>query len=223
MTTELLLLMLLGMGNGLLHAFDADHIVAVSSLAGRGEISRYRIFRTAALWSLGHGTVLLCIVVLVLGLGVAMPEPVFRAAELAIGVILVAVGAGILSPLMARKVRISRHRHGDQPPHIHLHRENHRQSSDHRPVLVGMIHGVAGSAPLLAVLPAMFQQNYGVAALYILLFSVCVGLAMCVFGGVLGQVSQVIGRRLESGILYFQRFLGLQAIAFGGYWIYASL
>lgn len=224
MSMELWLLMVLGMGNGLLHAFDADHVVAVSSLAGSGKkVSRRQIFRTALMWSLGHGTVLLFIVFLALGLGVVLPESLFSLAELAIGIILVLVGLGLLLRVYRHRLRITQHDHGDGHTHTHIHHPEHHHASDHKPVLVGMIHGLAGSAPLLAVLPALFQQNYGAAGFYILLFSAAVCLAMCLFGGLLGGVSHFICARVESGFSHLQKVLGVQAILFGGYWIYQAV
>ena len=82
-----------------------------------------------------------------------------------------------------------------------------------------MVHGVAGSAPLLAVLPALFQKNYTAAGAYSVLFSLCVCLAMCLFGGLFGRLSHSVFKRLDRGFIYLQRFLGLQAIGFGVYWI----
>jgi len=222
METELLMLMLLGMGNGLLHALDADHISAVSSLAVAGTLSRRRIFRTVVMWSVGHGALLLGIVLSTMSLGIVVPHWLIKIAEISIGIILLAVGLGILLPFLRRTLRITSHRHPRQAVHIHLHDKDHGPLSDHRPVLVGMIHGVAGSAPLLAVLPAMFGGNHAAAGLYILLFSLSVGAAMCLFGGLFSGVSAIVSTRLARGQVYLQRLLGCQAMIFGGYWLFVS-
>jgi len=225
MTIELLLLMALGMANGLLHALDADHILAVSSVALSDQPARVKVLRTALLWAVGHGLSLMVFTAIALGLGWAIPPSVSFAAELAVGVILIAVGLSIIYQLRHRHIRISHHSHDGLPAHTHLHHSDHsgRGLADHKPVLVGVVHGIAGGAPLLAVLPGLVQEQFTIAALYILLFSLCVGLAMCTFGGLLGGVVKVVNRRFSHGLRVFQGVLGVQAIGFGGYWIASAL
>ena len=223
MTAELVLLMMLGMGNGLIHALDADHILAVSSVAASDKPSRRGIFRTALMWALGHGASLLMVTIAALGLGWVIPEGLSQAAEIAVGVLLIAIGLSIFVQLRKSDIRLSHHHHDHLPPHTHLHNADHGNRADHKPVLVGVIHGIAGSAPLLAVLPSLIQSHFLIAGLYILLFSVCVGLAMCIFGGVLGTLVHYLGRRFTRGIKIFQSVLGVQAIGFGCYWIASAV
>lgn len=223
MTVEVLILLSLGMGNGLLHALDADHILAVSAVAMGDESAKRRVLRTAALWALGHGATLLLFAVVVIGLGWVIPEAVSRSAEMLVGVILIAVGGAIVHNLWKGNIRITRHNHDGLPPHTHIHRHTHGWRSDHRPVLVGIVHGIAGSAPLLALLPLVIRQQFAVAGFYILLFSLSVGLMMCLFGGALGSLIRFIDARSPSGMKMLQVLLGLQAIGFGGYWVYAAL
>jgi len=70
---ETLLLLAMGSANGLVHALDADHVVAVTTLAGRGAFSRAVLLRTALHWALGHGVALTLIMLAVLFLGLALP------------------------------------------------------------------------------------------------------------------------------------------------------
>lgn len=223
MTVEMLILLALGMANGLLHALDADHILAVSAVAVGGESAKRRVLRTAALWALGHGTTLLLFAILVLGLGWVIPEAVSRSAEMLVGIILIAVGGSIVHHLWKGGITITRHHHDGLPPHAHIHSHAHDWRSDHRPVLVGIVHGVAGSAPLLALLPLVIRQQFIVAGFYIFLFSLSVGLMMCLFGGFLGSLVRRVDSRSSWGMKMFQALLGLQAIGFGGYWVYAAL
>ena len=86
MNTDMLWLLALGAGGGLLHALDADHILAVSTVAAGGDASRRRVLRTALNWALGHGLSLGVVTLSVLGLGLAMPEGLSAMAELLVGV-----------------------------------------------------------------------------------------------------------------------------------------
>ena len=165
MNTDMLWLLALGAGGGLLHALDADHILAVSTVAAGGDASRRRVLRTALNWALGHGLSLGVVTLSVLGLGLAMPEGLSAMAELLVGVILLAAGLSLLWAGWRGEVALSLHRHGGLPAHAHLHGRDHvgapgRGLVDHRPVLIGIIHGVAGSAPLLALLPLVIKAQF---------------------------------------------------------------
>lgn len=227
MSAELLFLLGLGMANGLLHALDADHILAVSAVALSGQRGREKrdgkVLRTALLWALGHGVSLICLVAMAVGLGWAIPEALSRGAELLVGVILIAIGGSIVLRLWRGTIRITRHHHSGLPPHTHIHNPGHEHRSDHRPVLVGIVHGIAGSAPLLAVLPLMIRQEFIFVALYVLLFSACVAAMMCAFGGGLGSVARMLEKRTASGIKWLQGTLGIQALVMGAYWLYAAI
>ena len=221
MNTDMLWLLALGAGGGLLHALDADHILAVSTVAAGGDASRRRVLRTALNWALGHGLSLGVVTLSVLGLGLAMPEGLSAMAELLVGVILLAAG-------WRGEVALSLHRHGGLPAHAHLHGRDHvgapgRGLVDHRPVLIGIIHGVAGSAPLLALLPLVIKAQFLLAGLYILLFTLCVAFAMCVFGGLLGALVSRLQERSRRAFGLLRGLLGLYAIGFGGFWLHHAL
>src|SRR5690554_5493586 len=213
MTPEIILLLALGAGGGLLHALDADHILAVSTVAVSGDASRRRILRTAFNWALGHGLSLALVTLVVLGFGLAVPETLSSAAELLVGAILVAVGLSLLRGLWRGELRFSAHRHSGLPTHVHLHDAAHlpasdrRDAGDHRPVLIGIIHGIAGSAPLIALLPLVIKAEFVLAGLYILLFTLCVAAAMCLFGGLLGALVSDLQSRFRHSLALLQGVL----------------
>jgi nickel/cobalt transporter (NicO) family protein len=228
MNPEILVLLALGAGGGLLHALDADHVLAVSTVAVSGEASRRKILATAFNWALGHGLSLTLVSLTVLGFGLAIPETLSSVAEFLVGGILVAVGASLLLAFRRGDVRFSAHRHSGLPPHAHLHDRDHTPQggavfSDHRPILIGLVHGVAGSAPLIALLPLVIKSQFLFAGLYILLFTLCVALAMCLFGGVLGMVVSRLQARFRHSLAILQCLLAIQSIALGGYWMSGAL
>jgi hypothetical protein len=223
MSSEILILLMVGMAGGLLHALDADHILAVSAVALEDRSAKKKILRTALLWASGHGLSLVLLILAAVGFGWVIPDLVSRSAEVLVGAILLAVGASILLHFYRGEIRITRHSHENLPPHTHIHNPGHSRNNDHRPVLVGIVHGVAGSAPMLAVLPLLIKQQFVTVSLYIVLFSVCVGLMMCLFGGLLGRVVRFLDRRTARGLPVLQLVLAVQAMAMGSYWIYAAV
>jgi len=121
--------LLLGFLLGLRHALDADHVAAVVSLATRGG-SLARQARQGALWGLGHTSTLLLVGGACVLLGVAIPREAERWFEGVVGAMLVLLGTSVL--LRLRRARV-------QPP------------GGLRAVLVGAVHGLAGSAALVLV------------------------------------------------------------------------
>jgi hypothetical protein len=119
--------LLLGFGLGLRHATDADHLAAIGTLLHR-EPTPLRAARLAAIWGLGHSLTFLGLVVVVLGVGV--PPSFERATDGAVAAMLVGLGAFTL--LRARRGRAG-------------------GGATWRPLLVGVTHGLAGSAGIAIV------------------------------------------------------------------------
>ncbi|GIX21809.1 MAG: hypothetical protein KatS3mg121_0592 [Gammaproteobacteria bacterium] len=208
---------------GALHALDADHIMAVTVLAaGAG---RRRALRYALRWALGHALALTALALPVLWLGRALPERLAAAAETAVGLTLIALGAATLWALWRGRVHLHRHRHDALPEHAHWHRhapgEDHdRRAHRHRhtPTLVGLLHGTAGSAPLLALLPMSLQASPAAALLYLLAFSLGVALAMAAFGGALGDAWRRLPLHWAARL---RALVGAAAIGLGSHWLLA--
>ena len=135
-----------GIGMGLRHALDADHVAAVMSLLQRG-VSARRATRVAALWALGHSVSFFVVGIAVIGLGLRAPPRFDLAVDLLVAATLLALGTLAL-------------RGGPQ--------DIARTSA--RPVAVGMVHGLAGSASL-ALVSSTTLPSRGAAAMYLALFA----------------------------------------------------
>lgn len=161
---------------GLRHALDADHLAAVSAIVS----DRKSIFSSSivgGLWGVGHTISLLVVGALVIVLKVSISETVETYLETAVGVMLVILGLNVLRKLLfAEKVHTHEHAHnGHAHSHIHIHAEADSQSLHHafspRSIVVGMVHGLAGSAGLmLLVLPTISSPV--LALLFILIFGI---------------------------------------------------
>lgn len=166
---------LLGFGflSGIRHAFEADHVAAVSTMAGSSAKKQSLI---GAFWGMGHLAALFMAGLVVLLFRVSIPEKVALSLELAVGIMLVALGADALVKANKYKIHFHRHRHGSME-HIHLHSHISGKSHLHghiqlkKSFAIGSIHGLAGSAALmLLVLTAAESVLSGLA--YILLFGI---------------------------------------------------
>jgi ABC-type nickel/cobalt efflux system permease component RcnA len=179
---------------GLVHAFDADHVMVLSVFASRRRGARagaYAGFR----WSLGHGVVLLIVGIGMLFLGRSLSPQAAAFAERAVGVVMVLLGAYAGIDLARGSRHLHFHDHEDLPSHAHWHaHENVGHGHEHGAMMVGALHGLAGSAPILAVLPAAARSPLlGIA--YLMIFGIGVALAMSVVSGLLGHLAG----RLASG------------------------
>ena len=156
---------LLGLGLilGLRHALDPDHIAAVSTI-----VSESRSVRRSSLigtcWGLGHTMSLLIAGVLVIALKIQISDRAALWMEFAVALMLILLGLkAILRSLRGWRIHVHRHAHdGRSHSHMHLHRPSEEHAHQHRhlirsgarPFLVGMVHGMAGSAALMILVLA---------------------------------------------------------------------
>jgi ABC-type nickel/cobalt efflux system permease component RcnA len=146
----------LGLILGIRHALDADHVIAVSTI-----VSEHRNLKWASLvgafWGLGHTLTLFVVGLLVIGLRLTISPRVALALEFLVAIMLALLGASILWRSFGPE-RLHLHAHNHNPEthvHFHLHgskEEDHSHphpfKSMRKPFLVGMVHGLAGSAAL---------------------------------------------------------------------------
>ena len=174
----------LGFLIGMQHALEADHVAAVASLAS-GERSLRRVVRHGAAWGVGHALALSAFAGAVALLGVALPDRFAEAMEFAVGVLLIVLGGWVVIRVLRDGIHFHTHRHGDGTVHLHAHahageqgphdpgrhRHAHPPGLPLRTLLVGMTHGLAGSAAIL-VLTAASVGSVPLGLLYIAVFGV---------------------------------------------------
>lgn len=174
---------LLGLLVGLRHAFEPDHLTAVSTLVSESHDARRGVL-LGAIWGLGHTLSLVVVGTILLALGATLPEHVAAAFECCVAAMLVLLG-----------VRAIMHRHDPEHPHVHV------GARTVRPLLVGLVHGLAGSGALTAIvfaqLPTTTQR-----VLYIVLFGLGSIGGMAIASGLAGATLQVAakGPRVRSSL-----------------------
>ncbi len=165
---------------GLKHATEADHLAAVSTMVAQRK-SVWSAALTGGLWGLGHTISLFVAGILVLALEFQISENVERGLEACVGVMLTLLGFNVVRKLyQGGHLHFHVHEHGDRAhvhPHIHEPSEVDHARSHHglkfspRALLVGMVHGLAGSAALmLVVIPTIGSKAVGL--LYIVIFGI---------------------------------------------------
>ena len=175
------MLAVLGLGFilGLRHALDADHVAAVGAMVSERPGWRTAL-RTGLLWGLGHTSSLCLAGILVIGLHLVIPDAVARALEAAVALMVLLLGGTALHRALRSRSDLHSHYHAHgRLVHRHLHFHDAMPGHDpHRiarvgvkPLLVGTLHGLAGSAALtLLVLARISSPTAGLA--YLLVFGV---------------------------------------------------
>ena len=185
-------ILLLGLFIGMQHALEADHIAAVASIASRQKSLR-RIVGHGAVWGLGHTITLMAFAGAALFLDLAIGDSLAANLELCVGLLLMVLGGHLLVRLYRERVHFHAHRHADGVTHFHAHshkgegRDHETSAHDHdhaagmpvRTLLIGMIHGLAGSAALL-VLTASTVDDPLTGLAYIAMFG---------FGSIVGMAA----------------------------------
>lgn len=210
----------LGFLLGIKHALDADHVVAVSTIASQNR-SILRSLLVGVFWGIGHTTTLLVVGIAVLVFRITIPPHLALLAEFAVGVVLVFLGISVLRSLWINRIHLHPHTH-DETSHLHLH--GHRATSAHahehglrqgrRPLIVGMFHGLAGSAALmLLVLTTIDSAFWGL--LYIVIFGVGSILGMLLISGAIGLPFVLTAGRFRRANELIQGTAGVISIALG--------
>jgi len=208
-----------GLGLGLLHAFDADHIMAVSTLSNKRPSIKQSI-KFCVQWAMGHGGVLITLGLLMFALGIQIPESLSFWAERIVGIMLIGLGLWLLFTLWKQSIQMHVHQHGDVT-HVHLSKD-HGNKHSHTPILVGITHGLAGSAPVLALIPAVSQGKLDIALGYIMLFSIGVMMSMFLFGASLGSLQKWLQSRSNRLFNISRGAVACFSIVLGSLWIAES-
>lgn len=177
----------LGFLIGMAHAFEADHLAAMGGIAAKDKSRGWKgLTLRGCAWGMGHTITLFLVAGAVLILGAQLSVAREAQLEFAVGVMLVGLGLHVLWRLWRDRVHFHVHSHkGQSAPHFHAHSHKsaqvrhdqdphahvHSKKGLVAPLAVGLVHGMAGSAGLLA-LAAAGTQTPTVALGYVLVFGI---------------------------------------------------
>jgi hypothetical protein len=214
-TTTVLLGFPFALAQGLRHAFEPDHLAAVSTLLADGRGAR-RAAVLGAAWGAGHTLALFGVAAVLAALGAELPGRVESGFELAVAGMLVVLGVRGLwrARRMGGSGEVREHRHGDRS-HVHAHAAPHVHLGERalavRPLLIGLVHGLAGSGALTALVASSLS---GTAARlgFVLVFGVgsiaAMALATVVAGWSLARVDHRLSW-LHAGLAALSIAIGL--------------
>ena len=185
---------------GFRHAFEPDHLAAVSTLATRqGRLAE--ALRLGLVWGIGHTASVAAVSLVMIGAGLSLPERLWPAADFLVGLLLVALGTAVWLRYARGRWHMHRHAH-DGAPHLHLH--SHARNATHahqhvrwdlrRSLGFGLLHGLAGSGAIVVLLVATVPGRAGQLA-YVAAFGAGTVLGMVSVSLTLGAVVRVAARR----------------------------
>jgi ABC-type nickel/cobalt efflux system permease component RcnA len=147
----------LGFVLGLRHALDADHVAAVATFATE-EKNLWRSSLIGAYWGAGHTAALAVFGALIVAFKLVVSQRASQFLEFAVGIMLILLGANVLRKLSRDSaIHVHTHEHdGAAHSHLHVHLPGIGHSHQHhtlrvagRPFVVGVVHGLAGTAAVL--------------------------------------------------------------------------
>ena len=178
---------------GFAHALEPDHMAAVTTFVSR----RPRPLEAVGFgvrWGVGHSASILVVGVALVALNLRVPAGLTRGLEFGVGGMLVALGAWLLWSVLHERAHRLAAVHPAAPRADGGHAHGHR----HGTLWVGMAHGLAGTAPLVALLPAAAARSGWMAAGYLLFFGVGTTLAMALYAIAAGLVFDRAGTRVPA-------------------------
>lgn len=212
----------LGFVLGLRHALDADHLVAVSTFVSqdRGVL---RACLRGTFWGIGHTVALLAAGAGVFAFKLRISPQVEHGLETVVGLALILLGGHVLRRALG-SVRLHRHQHshgGSPHSHLHVHvgdRHEHRHVHLWRgapqPLLMGLLHGLAGSGALVLLVLASMPSP-AAALTYILVFGVGSTTGMLVLSGLIGVPFAVTAGGSRTLTLVLQVIVGAASLVVG--------
>jgi nickel/cobalt exporter len=212
----------LGFILGLKHALDADHIVAVSTIVSEHK-SIFKSSLIGTFWGLGHTASLLLVGLVVILLRLTIPAKVALLMEFGVAVMLVLLGANIIWKVFhGTRVHVHTYEHhGITHSHLHVHegrkeehKHNHLISFGKKPFLVGLVHGVAGSAALMLLVLATLPSPLA-GLIYILIFGIGSVGGMLIMSSLIGLPFVLTANRFVPLNERIKAVAGLMSVAFG--------
>lgn len=184
----------LGLGLGVKHAFEADHVAAVCTFIARGGTVA-RAARSGALWGLGHAVVLTLATGSLVLAGISVPKSIEHVLDAAVAVMLIGLGVHAL---------LSRRKYQDEPAPV----------QNKRPFLVGVVHGASGTAAL-TLLVASTMSTPGAALVFVMVFSFAAVVGMALAATLLALPMRSLARLSPAWIPHVQTLTACVSIAAG--------
>lgn len=225
------LILFAGIAIGLVHAFEPDHLAAVTTqIIKKGDkkskptkyFVRKSIIKSSlmgALWGAGHTSSILVVGLIVAGLSLTIPNNFFMSIELVVGLMLLFLGT-----LLIFNKRILKHRHththihADGIVHTHTHSHDIDHKHGHKSYLIGCIHGLAGSGALV-VLGVSGLASFEMAISFLAVFGIGSIIGMTIASGII-DIPFVLSSKIPSLHKFFRYVVASVTIIIGANIVY---
>ena len=225
-------ILLLGLLIGMKHAVEADHVAAVASMTSRNQSLRGAL-RMGIAWGLGHTVALFAVGAVVLSLDTVLPERIALILEFGVGIMLVWLGADVIRRLIKARIHFHAHRHMNGTVHFHAHSHanegahdrlrhdhEHRRAMPLRALVVGLMHGMAGSAALILLALGQIESLW-MAVAYMALFGLGSMLGMAVLSIIIAVPLQRMASKLNWAHNTLNAMVGMATVSIGAWIIYS--
>lgn len=211
-----------GLLMGLIHAFEPDHISAISTQLLNKKNSNFnkqtnlkkisiRSSLRGMFWGMGHTSSILFVGLLIAGFSLSISSVFFLGAELIVGLMLISLAVvTILNKNILKLNHVHPHQHGDEI-HTHPHTHDGGHKHNHKSYLIGCIHGLAGSGSVV-ILATSSLNNFESVLFFLTLFGIGSIIGMSTISGLLGIPFALISN--ISKMTIYLRYI-MAAVAFG--------
>ncbi len=224
------LILTLGLAIGLQHAFEPDHVAAVTTQISKQkpksqtirQLLKEGIFKSSilgALWGAGHTTTLVIMGLLMFVLAINIPTNIFLGFEFIVGLMLVFLALTTFSNKKFFKTKhIHPHSHDNGTIHIHPHDHVGEHTHSHKSYIIGCIHGLAGSGSLV-VLTATTLGNFETVLSFILIFGIGSVIGMALVSSLIG-LPLVFTNKIDSANKILRYLAGTASLLIGATIVY---
>jgi sulfite exporter TauE/SafE len=200
MEASLLSVLTLGFVLGIKHAIEPDHVIAVSTIASQSK-KLWRSSLAGVFWGVGHTMTLFVVGMGLIVLKDEIPKGWAMSLEFLVGIMLVYLG---MSTIFSWR-------------HSHIHSQ-HERSSYIKSMMIGFVHGLAGSAAMALLTMSTVEQAWQ-GAVYIFIFGIGTCMGMLAFTTVLG-IPFAATKNKRTINRSFTQLAGIVSTLFGVYYMY---
>jgi cytochrome c biogenesis protein CcdA len=213
---------------GVLHSLEPDHLAAVTAFVVRRP-GRWEAVGYGLRWALGHGGIVLLAGTSLLLLPIHLDGSVGVWLERAVGASLILLGGWVLAT--ARTLHAHHHRHEDGTEHVHLHAHplsahDPRDSGGpgahrhrHAATLIGALHGMAGTATVVALIPLVATDSVLTGVAFLVVFGIGTAGSMVLYAMFAGLVADRAAKKSVWLGRSLARAAGLGTVAVGVWWL----
>jgi hypothetical protein len=202
------------------HALEPDHLAAVSTLVSR-ERNGFKAAFLGVCWGLGHTFGLIVVGAVLVFLRAELPERLANIFELLVAIMLIVLGTRALTqawsqgqPSHLHQHAFAVHAHSGLPAHVHIGAWTLAQ----RPLIIGAIHGLAGSGALTALVLTTLPSTTA-RLTYMALFGLGSTVGMAALSGLLGWPLARLGSH-HTVVRAISFAVGAMSVTLGVFWGY---